>query len=74
MPSERNGTRRTPPRMEGGVDEVDEEAGVEEDEVVDEVVEEGVDEVEGVDVMVVTGITGTRRNPRVCPPALVLHR
>ena len=56
------------------VDEVDEEAGVEEDEVVDEVVEEGVDEVEGVDVMVVTGITGTRRNPRVCLPALVPHR
>jgi hypothetical protein len=54
--------------------EVDEEEGVEEDEEVDEVVEEGVDEVEGVDVMVVTGITGTRRNPRVCPPASVPHR
>jgi hypothetical protein len=56
------------------VAEVDEEEGVEEDEEVDEVVEEGVDEVEGVDVMVVTGITGTRRNPRVCPPVLVPHR
>jgi len=56
------------------VAEVDEEEGVEEAEVVAEVVEEGVDEVEGVDVMVVTGITGTRRNPRVCLPASVLHR
>jgi hypothetical protein len=56
------------------VAEADEEEGVEEDEEVDEVVEEGVDEVEGVDVMVVIGITGTRRNPRVCPPVLVLHR
>lgn len=54
--------------------EVDEEEGVEEDEVVDEVVEEGVDEVEGVDMMEETGITGTRRNPRVCLPALVPHR
>jgi hypothetical protein len=56
------------------VAEVDEEEGVEEDEEVDEVVEEGVDEVEEVDVMVVIGITGTRRNPRACPPALVPHR
>ena len=53
---------------------MDEEVGVEVDEEVDEVVEEGVDEVEGVDVTEVTGITGTRRNPRVCLPALVPHR
>lgn len=52
----------------------EEEEEVEEVEEVDEVVEDEVDEVEGVDVMVETGITGTRRNPRVCPPALELHR
>jgi hypothetical protein len=54
---------------------VDEEAEAEVVEVVDVVEDEAVvDEVEGVDVMVETGITETRRNPRVCPLPLVLHR
>lgn len=55
---------------------MDEVAGVEVVEVVDVVVEDEavVDEAEGVDVMVETGTTETRRNPRVCPLPLVLHR
>jgi hypothetical protein len=53
-------------------DEVVDEEGVDEVEVDEEV--EGDEEEGVVDVMAETGVSETRKSPRVCPQALALHR